>query len=268
MLQMSIVDLEERTYAALASESKHSVAAGARGPGVSLLASSLDLEKRFGIAKGLLMGAKSASAALGRLADRLDSVSVSSKTGATAGVDVTVLRAELEEAKADLVRDEEIFAAKVRELKRARRDVRSLQQQNTDLEASLHVAQSQLREQLAASASAGAESEAQRGIEANENAMATSTGAGAAVVALDLSTPESETDILGVEESVLLAEPDISRLMEDLEGVSRERERLCHEKDEAESTAVRLTKQVCGQQTNSHIHTYPTRADDAVYLEV
>ena len=57
--------------------------------------------------------------------------------------EIMILRRELQECREDLLRDEDIFATKVRELKSYRKQIRQLQQENTDL---LH-RQQQLQQQ-------------------------------------------------------------------------------------------------------------------------
>ena len=47
--------------------------------------------------------------------------------------EIISLRKELQECREDLLRDEDIFATKVRELKSYRKQIRQLQQENTDL---------------------------------------------------------------------------------------------------------------------------------------
>ena len=130
--------------------------------------------------------------------------------------EVRQLRAELDECREDLKRDEDIFAEKVRELKRCRKQIRELQQENSELTGRLTDAQQTVDQQ-------------RRLIDAQRPRGAPSLDA------QSKRYEEEDEDDLELSIAVAASEPDISQLMEDLEAVSREKEKLVTDRNIAES---------------------------------
>jgi len=169
------------------------------------------------------------------------------------------LRAELDECREDLKRDEEIFAEKVRELKQARKQIRELQQEVQDAGSRLSEALVLVEEQkkaldsqivlAAAAAAAAATSQRRAPKDADSSAQSKATAEPPSREKPPIKsrssprkTPPSSSsrqreslDDLEISMAVAVTEPDISQLMEDLEAVSREKEKVVNERNQAES---------------------------------
>lgn len=123
--------------------------------------------------------------------------------------EIRQLRAELDECRDDLKRDEDIFAEKVRELKRCRKQIRELQQENSELTGRLTDAQQSLDQHRRLLDAQKPRAPAHTGLEAQSKRY-----------------EDEDEDDLELSIAVASSEPDISQLMEDLEAISREKEKL------------------------------------------
>jgi len=189
-----------------------------------------DIERRFGVAKGLVVSCRDAVTALGTLVERAMAAATRQDSGGPSSPkaggpvvpaeEVARLQEELAECREDLARDEEIFAEKVRELKRVRKESRQLAGRNGDLEGQVHELQTDL---AAVRAATHIQLASASRIEASSSSIMCS----------DLDLDESIA-------LVASTEPDISQLMDDLEHVSREKERLLAEKTKAEEESARM----------------------------
>lgn len=140
-----------------------------------------------------------------------------------------VLRQELLDCREDLKRDEEIFAEKVRELKKTRKQVRQLQQENGELLSDLH----ELRLKI----------ESYQFQLSHVNKEQNTNGKN-----------EALEDDLEMSIAVAAMEPDISQLMEDLENVSKEKEKLVAYKLKAETFCKEAIEKVERQKIEFEGH--------------
>jgi chromosome segregation ATPase len=130
--------------------------------------------------------------------------------------EVASLRQELEECREDLQRDEDIFAEKIKELKRCRKRIKELEIENKTLTDKHEAAQAQVQKL------AGSLLQQHRRDEAKDGA-------------------EGDVDDLDISVAVAVTEPDISQLMEDLETIVREKEGLMADNMVAEQRAASAT---------------------------
>ena len=153
---------------------------------------------------------------------------------------MTRLQEELAECREDLVRDEEIFAEKVRELKRVRKENRQLNVRASELVRQVHTLETDL---AAARASVQIHSTSVSAIENHDHSQNRS-GSMSSDGLLDVDLDESIA-------LVASTEPDISQLMDDLEQVSREKERLLEEKKKAEEECARMASLAMKQREDA-----------------
>lgn len=167
--------------------------------------------------QGLPLSSLASATSLRRSTSALRSSLNESISGFTGGArvvpdlaeEVSALRAELEECREDLKRDEDIFAEKIKELKRCRKKIKELEVENKSLAEKHQTAQAQVQKL------AGNLLNQQRHPASSKNNRADTTIDGAGGV-----------DDLDISVAVAVNEPDISQLMEDLETMAREKEDL------------------------------------------
>eukprot|EP00602_Paraphysomonas_sp_CaronLab_P010215 CAMPEP_0185018700 /NCGR_PEP_ID=MMETSP1103-20130426/1368_1 /TAXON_ID=36769 /ORGANISM="Paraphysomonas bandaiensis, Strain Caron Lab Isolate" /LENGTH=1198 /DNA_ID=CAMNT_0027548619 /DNA_START=161 /DNA_END=3757 /DNA_ORIENTATION=- len=138
------------------------------------------------------------------VASDAEAIEGSTSTTAAAAKTIQKLRIELAECREDLKRDEEIFADKVLELKQTRRSLRKAQDEISSLREDLR----RLEEKLAAQSS---------------------------------HSDEYNPDNMDISMAVANSEPHVSQLLEDLEAISREKEKLSAERDVADKKCALAT---------------------------
>ncbi len=131
-------------------------------------------------------------------------------------IEILRLRGELEECRDDLKRDEEIFAEKVKELKKYKKEAKKLTTENVSLKMTLQATQAALaaettRRHVDVTSAPSGQTTSRRVASSRDDDM------------------EAARDI-EISSAVAATEPDISQLMEELEVVSREKEQLHREK--------------------------------------
>lgn len=129
--------------------------------------------------------------------------------------EVAALRQELEECREDLQRDEDIFAEKIKELKKSRKRIRELEVENQQLTEKQQTTQAQVQK-LAASLLAQQQRTQHHAYRADRKDSSLAGEGG----------DSDERDDLDISVAVAVTEPDISQLMEDLETMAREKEDL------------------------------------------
>jgi DNA repair exonuclease SbcCD ATPase subunit len=153
---------------------------------------------------------RSSSAALrSSLQDSLTNLIGTSKAVPDLSEEVLALRQELEDCREDLKRDEDIFAEKIKELKRCRKRIRELEVENKQLAEKHQTAQAQVQK-----------------LASNLLQQQRNLTGGSAREVKESAQAEDGRDDLDISVAVAVTEPDISQLMEDLETMAREKEDL------------------------------------------
>lgn len=129
--------------------------------------------------------------------------------------EAAALRLELEECREDLKRDEDIFADKVRDLKKCRKQLKDTEHENSELKDKVE----QLTKQVA---------------KLTTRKFAVAQGLGNQEE-LDLAVEDGNLDI---SLAVMATEPDISQLMEDLEVIAKEKDVLLADNLEVSKTVI------------------------------
>lgn len=148
--------------------------------------------------------------------------------------EIANLQQQLEECRDDLKRDEEIFAEKMKELKRLKKQLKDMEGENNGLKES----QARLKQHLIKLAKIP-----RMMVDDLEVSTTVSTGRNKT---LDNVVEASDDDDLDISIAVALTEPDISQLLEDLEALSKEKDdlaavhtRIAEEKIQAAENAAR-----------------------------
>ena len=132
--------------------------------------------------------------------------------------EAAALRLELEECREDLKRDEDIFAEKVRDLKKCRKQLKDAEHENSELKNKVE----QLTKQVAK-------------LTASKFAVVHGIGSSDRQEELDLAVEDGNLDI---SLAVMATEPDISQLMEDLEVIAKEKDVLLADNLEVSKTVI------------------------------
>ena len=138
--------------------------------------------------------------------------------------EAAALRLELEDCREDLKRDEDIFAEKVRDLKKCRKQLKEIEQENVDLRNRNDDLSKQLTKLTA-----------QKYLKIGSREDIQKEGANGSFADMDLA---SDGENLDISLAVVANEPDISQLMEDLEVISKEKEELLADNLEASKTVL------------------------------
>lgn len=152
-------------------------------------------------------------------------------------LEILRLKGELDECRDDLKRDEEIFAEKIKDLKRLKKESKKLTTDNVSIKMALQSAHAALtteteKVELLEQELKKIKNEPSNPIKRREAVE---------------STSNVEPADLNISNAVAASEPDLSQLMEDLEILSREKEELLTEKEKTESKA-REIQQLADQE--------------------
>jgi hypothetical protein len=132
--------------------------------------------------------------------------------------EAAALRLELEECREDLKRDEDIFAEKVRDLKKCRKQLKDTEHENNDLKSKVE----HLTKQVAK-------------LTSPKFVVVQGIGNSDRHEEMDLALEDGNLDI---SLAVMATEPDISQLMEDLEVIAKEKDVLLADNLEVSKTVI------------------------------
>jgi hypothetical protein len=165
------------------------------------------------------------------------STSLGESRDAEKDLEILRLKGELDECRDDLKRDEEIFAEKIKDLKRLKKESKKLTTENVSIKMALQSAHAALT--IETERIMSLQQELQRIKHESSNPQIAKENF--------LSASDVEPADLNISNAVAASEPELSQLMEDLEVLSREKEELLVEKEKTESKA-REVQQLANQE--------------------